>query len=73
MTDTQDTKKELSREIYQAIRRIEDIGVSITSQACSYREKARDNRPLLAKDILRLIGDAQKAGAVFRSVAEVAE
>jgi hypothetical protein len=73
MTEPQDTPKELSREVYQAIRRIEDIGVSLTSQAYSYRESATDNRPLVAKDILRLIDEVQEAGKVFRSIAKIAE
>src|SRR5260364_202380 len=73
MTEPQNTKQELPREVFEAIRRIEDIGVSISAQAYAYRETVTDHRPLLAKDILRLIDDAQAAGKVFRSVAEIAE
>src|SRR5260364_183695 len=73
MTEPQNTKQELSREVFEAIRRIEDIGVSISAQAYAYRETVTDHLPLLAKDILRLIDDAQAAGKVFRSVAEIAE
>src|SRR5260364_110897 len=73
MTEPQNTKQELPREVFEAIRRIEDIGGSISAQAYAYRETVTDNLPLLAKDILRLIDDVQKAGKVFRSVAEIAE
>src|SRR5260364_320062 len=54
MTETQDPKRELPREVFEAVRRIEDIGGSISAQAYAYRETATDNPPLLAKDILRL-------------------
>ncbi|CCD28973.1 hypothetical protein CAGGBEG34_190148 [Candidatus Glomeribacter gigasporarum BEG34] len=73
MTETQDPKRELPREVFEAVRRIEDIGGSISAQAYAYRETATDNPPLLAKDILRLIDDVQKAGKVFRSVTKIAE
>src|SRR5260364_457137 len=73
MTEPQNTKQERPREVFEAIRRIEDIGVSISAQAYAYRETVTDHRTLLAKDILRLIDDAQAAGKVFRSVAEIAE
>src|SRR5260363_89066 len=73
MTDPQNTKQELSREVFEAIRRIEDIGVSISAQAYAYRETVTDHLPLLAKDILRLIDEARAVGLVFRSVAEIAE
>lgn len=73
MTNTETTKKELSPEVFQAIRRIEDIGGSLSAQAYSYRESATDNRPLVAKDIFRLIGDMNKAEEKFRSVLDGAE
>src|SRR5260364_81646 len=53
MTEPQNTKQELPREVFEAIRRIEDIGGSISAQAYAYRETVTDNLPLLAKDILR--------------------
>src|SRR5260363_359334 len=65
MTEPQNTKQELPREVFEAIRRIEDIGGSISAQAYAYRETVTDNLPLLAKDILRLIDDVQKAGKCF--------
>src|SRR5260364_216764 len=52
MTEPQNTKQELPREVFEAIRRIEDIGGSISAQAYAYRETVTDNLPLLAKDIL---------------------
>ncbi len=72
-TKPQPPKKELSTKVFEAIRRIEDIGVSLTAQAYSYRESATDNRPLVEKDILRLIDEVQEAGKVFRSIAKIAK
>src|SRR5260363_193186 len=59
----------------QAIRRIEDIGASLSAQAYSYRKSGASNRnrPLLAKDLLRLIERVEEAGKVFRSVAKIAK
>src|SRR5260364_232189 len=64
-----------SRQIDQAIRRIEDIGASLSAQAYSYRKSGASNRnrPLLAKDLLRLIERVEEAGKVFRSVAKIAK
>src|SRR5260364_133181 len=65
MTEPQNTKQELPREVFEAIRRIEDIGGSISAQAYAYRETVTDNLPLLAKDILRLIDDVQRREKCF--------
>ncbi|WP_042688325.1 hypothetical protein [Candidatus Glomeribacter gigasporarum] len=75
MTEPQDTKQALSPEVDQAIRRIEDIGASLSAQAYSYRKSGASNRnrPLLAKDLLRLIERVEEAGKVFRSVAKIAK
>src|SRR5260363_431853 len=69
MTEPQDTKQALSPEVDQAIRRIEDIGASLSAQAYSYRKSGASNRnrPLLAKNLLRLIERVEEAGKVFRS------
>ncbi len=77
MTEPRATKKGLSPEVFEAIRRIEVISDSLTKQALTYWRTATDNgflnRPLLAKEILRSIDDIQKAGEAFRLVAEIAE
>src|SRR5260363_422339 len=61
-----------SRQIDQAI---EHIGASLSAQAYSYRKSGASNRnrPLLAKDLLRLIERVEEAGKVFRSVAKIAK
>src|SRR5260363_121658 len=75
MTEPQYTKQALSPEVDQAIRRIEYSGASLSAQAYSYRKSGASNRnrPLLAKDLLRLIERVEEAGKVFRSVAKIAK
>src|SRR5260363_77897 len=73
MTEPQNTEQGLSPEVDQVTLRIEEIGASLSAQAYVYREPDADNRPRLAKDLLCLIDDAQAAGKVLCSVAEIAE
>ncbi len=49
MTEPQAMKKELSREVFEAILCIEAIGVSLTVQAYFYRETATETGPYWPK------------------------
>lgn len=75
MTEPQNTEQALSPKVFEAIRRIENIGDSILAQAYAYRKSGASNRnrPLAAKEILRLIERVEEAGKVFRSVAQIAK